>query len=577
MCKKGTVWISLFLSLTLAFNAYAGEIFRTESFSDASFGPVTDLRVSADRQIAVFVSSQVVGDNEHIYSMDVNSGVVRNLSVILTLDSGFAEDNEFFPVRYQISPDSQSIVFFAREAGSDDVGLYFSPLDGSAAPIRISAPQAEGTNVISAKFSNDSSKVAYLLRLNNTGFEGEVNVVSVNGPSLNLNLQGSNLLDFGFFSERAESLRMYKFSTDSTYLVYGDDQMLNSVELVDAATPNFLRGPIDLGFDVPNIENRRLFEISSLSDRVVFLQRVDLNPGIPESAQSDLFSIPIAGGDSIQLNDRQSDEENVLEFFVIEDPVKVVFRGFDTASGREEVFSADIDVAESEVTISNGVPANQQINQVVVPRLGSKAVFRSTFAFTGRGSLWAYDSETDSVTELTMVVESFILGLVPSESGLYSPGISSAVWLVAFRPFSGGEFNQFSVDPENVLPPSMLDSATGIQGQTWTWSGRPSEYAINYSGQSPDNYQNILFVDLLSGQRFSIPLPFGVTGSLFGRIPSGGYPSASGVIDNDTILFPYGDSDTYNVRFYISRRTEMDSDMCFPIAPPDKNPAVICL
>ena len=67
-------------------------------------------------------------------------------------------------------------------------------------------------------------------------------------------------------------------------------------------------------------------------------------------------------------------------------------------------------------------------------------------------------------------------------------------------------------------------------------------------------------------------MPFGVTGVLFGRTPT-----ISGVIDNDTILFPYGDPDAFTMRFYISRRTEMDSETCFPIAPPNKKPVVICL
>jgi len=213
-------------------------------------------------------------------------------------------------------------------------------------------------------------------------------------------------------------------------------------------------------------------------------------------------------------------------------------------------------------------------------------VFTATGGTDGLGSLWAYDSELEGLIELTMVVESEAWSFSDPNFGVVTPlGVSSGAWF-GTTGFSGssalGNTNLFSIDLDNLRPPLLLDKVRGVDEESIVWSRRPDEYAISYvRNVSNRGFQEILFTDILSRERFRIPLPFGETGVLFNLTPSLvtrlPFPSFSGVIDNDTVLFAYGDPDTFSMRFYISRRTEMEMDACFPIAVPNQKVVVICL
>jgi len=588
--RKRNVLIWLFLLLSFQVGAFAGEIFQTESFSEQAFGDVSELAISDDRQTAVFISSQIPGDIEHIYAMNVDDGVSRNLSGTLILETGVVQTR--VPVQFQpgylISPDSQNVLFFAREPVSTDIGLYLSPLDGSAAAVRISGQQAVGTNAISARFASDGTKLAYVLDIGAATHDLELNVISIDGQVPNIDFEGSNLLLSGTLGFDEYVLELYKFSANGSYLVYGDAEKLNSIEFVDDATPSFLRGTISPSSFFSIIQTDSFFQILSTNDRVVFLLEEGVAPNGIDSGESNLYSIGIDGTGLIQLNDRQSDEENVYEFFVLENPNKVVFRGFHAASAREEVFSADPDTAASEIVISNVIPLNQDLSRVLAPEVGSKAVFFSREVGGSPGSLWSYDASTDSVTEMTRVTESNAWQFVAE---IYNfvfvrSSKSSALWfatVVVSGTGGGSDFNLFYLDLDNTLPPLLLGRLVTPGELSLTDSRRPEEYAINYVGNILDlstydfNFQEIIITDIAARNSFQIPLPFGVPGVLFGSsFGSSGFVS-SGVVDNDTVLFPYGDPDLFTMRFYISKRVEMDSETCFPIFPLNKKPVVFCL
>lgn len=91
---------------------------------------------------------------------------------------------------------------------------------------------------------------------------------------------------------------------------------------------------------------------------------------------------------------------------MLENLNKVVFRGFHGASSREEVFSTVPDTAVSVSVISNVIPLDQDLSQLIAPEVGSKAVFLSREVGYKPGSLWSYHASTDSVAEMTRVTES---------------------------------------------------------------------------------------------------------------------------------------------------------------------------
>jgi dipeptidyl aminopeptidase/acylaminoacyl peptidase len=112
------------------------------------------------------------GTRNHLFAYDTASGVARDLMPALDADCptrpfGGSED-------YTVSPDGKTVVFAARDAGreepwSTNVDLYAVPMDGSAAPRKITANPAWDAQ---PRFSPDGARLAYLA-MSRAGYEAD--------------------------------------------------------------------------------------------------------------------------------------------------------------------------------------------------------------------------------------------------------------------------------------------------------------------------------------------------------------------------------------------------------------------
>jgi dipeptidyl aminopeptidase/acylaminoacyl peptidase len=112
------------------------------------------------------------GTRNHLFAYDLEAGTARDLMPAMDADCptkpfGGSED-------YAIAPDGKQVVFSARDAGreepwSTNFDLYAAPIDGSAAPRKLTTNPAWDAMPV---FSPDGSRLAYLA-MSRPGFEAD--------------------------------------------------------------------------------------------------------------------------------------------------------------------------------------------------------------------------------------------------------------------------------------------------------------------------------------------------------------------------------------------------------------------
>jgi dipeptidyl aminopeptidase/acylaminoacyl peptidase len=112
------------------------------------------------------------GTRSHLFAFDPATGVAKDLMPAMDADSpgkpfGGSED-------YAVSPDGKTVVFAARDAGREEAwstnfDLYAVPIDGAAAPRKITTNPAWDAQ---PRFSPDGTRLAYLA-MSRPGFEAD--------------------------------------------------------------------------------------------------------------------------------------------------------------------------------------------------------------------------------------------------------------------------------------------------------------------------------------------------------------------------------------------------------------------
>jgi dipeptidyl aminopeptidase/acylaminoacyl peptidase len=112
------------------------------------------------------------GTRQHLFAYDLATGATRDLMAAMDADcpsKPFGGSEEL-----AIAPDSRTLVFSAKDVGrseawSTNFDLFAVPLDGSAAPRRLTTNPATDTQ---PRFSPDGSKLAYLA-MSRPGYEAD--------------------------------------------------------------------------------------------------------------------------------------------------------------------------------------------------------------------------------------------------------------------------------------------------------------------------------------------------------------------------------------------------------------------
>lgn len=348
------------------------------SGGDVSFGAGKRFQISPNSQTVVYLADQDIDGTPELYSVPIGGGSVVKLNGTLAGTDGVRA--------FKISPDGQFVVYVADELDNFDDELYSVPIGGGAST-KISQPDIGIGDVFTTfQISSDSQWVVYVANADDSS-DNEIYSVPIQGGTINkLNgtlVSGGDVLFNKFY-----------ISSDNLHVVYVADQDTNFVEEVYST-------PIGGGTSV-----KLNADLSSNNDDVdrVFLspdgQRVVYVAGNFSNQFYELFSVPTSGGTAVKLNgsDLDNDHDASLRNSVKIDPgsnfVYYVVNTTNFTTVIPEFFRVPIDGSEAPINISS-IPTTNRSNSTfagVIHYIIITALLKAVFMAALQGS--------DNVNEL---------------------------------------------------------------------------------------------------------------------------------------------------------------------------------
>jgi len=162
------------------------------------------VKISADSQRVIYLADQTIFDVFELYSVPIGGGTPIRLNT--NLPSG----GDVFSSRFEISADSQRVVYLADQ-NVDNVNELFSVAINGGAPTRLNTALGVDNDVFNYRISPDSQQVVYLSNQDVFGVSELYSVPIVGGSPTQLNPTlaiGGNVTN------------TYRFSADGQRVIY---------------------------------------------------------------------------------------------------------------------------------------------------------------------------------------------------------------------------------------------------------------------------------------------------------------------------------------------------------------------
>jgi Tol biopolymer transport system component len=237
---------------------------------------------------------------------------------------------------YTISPDSNRVVYAARQDTADVTELYSVAITGGA-PVKLNGTLTMGSQVYmyNIQISPDSSRALYIANHESDGSYGLYSASVMGGtPTRLITTTTYGLLSPFFISPNASRVVCVGcHNGDSVNGIYSLP--------IGGGTPIKLNAAATPGDDVNGLR------ISPDSSRVVY------------RATQGLYSVPITGGTATKLSNPLTPGGTSLasDFQISPDNGRVIFRGMLRASDLNEVYSVPL-LPGGIATVLNGTPLN---------------------------------------------------------------------------------------------------------------------------------------------------------------------------------------------------------------------------
>lgn len=412
--KRGELLLLLTLILIFTASASGNQIHQTTAQSTKlvsmpDFGDVDYYQISPDNQYVVYVADQETDTVEELYSLRLPNGTPVKLTSLLYPESRLSN--------FAISPDSSRVIYLSRTEEDSDYELHSVPISGPASEsVKLSKSSINGTiNFSEYQISPDSNYVVFIADQVIDG-DFELFRVPIIGPATSA-VELSNEPDVMKFdiSPDGEKIVFMAGSLDYQDILYSVSLMSDSQDTEIISHP--LR--ITLFVCVPTNDETRDsvhdFVISPDSSRVVYRASfVDDEPpegcydevnelySVPISGPQDqadkihaapyyfydvqyyavssnseqvvfttyyqktneLHSVPILGGSSVKLNPNLVSDGDVFDFRISPDANRVVYVADQDTNNTYELYSVPIigpsaDSTKISQSMSNGAEVDE--------------------------------------------------------------------------------------------------------------------------------------------------------------------------------------------------------------------------
>ncbi len=368
-----------------------------------------DFAISADSSRVVYCADQDTYGVYELYSVPIGGGAP------LKLNAALGDDGDvWFYSGFQISADGSRVVYLADQDTDGIYELYSVPIDGSAAPVKLSGALDDYSSVDSFEISADGSRVVYIVSLDTYGayelysapIDGSAAPVKLNGA-----LAAGGTVSDGEFQIGADSSRVVYIAdldADEVWELYsapigggapvmlngalgiGNDQYLYDIFLTNANSSRVVYRsdqdtdgvcelysiPIDGGaapvkFDGMLVAGEEAwgFELSPDGSRVIYRVAQATDDTV------DLYSAPIAGGAPVKLNDMLSAGGYVdTRFWISADSSRVVYSVYQATNDGFELYSVPL-AGGAPVKINGALPAGDSVEDFEISADSSRVVY----------------------------------------------------------------------------------------------------------------------------------------------------------------------------------------------------------
>ena len=364
-------------------------------------GDVNDLTISPNSQRVVYRADAEINGSSELYSVPITGPAASNVKLNLALPSGAGL------TQFEISPNSQRVVFMGDMETRNNYELFSVPINGpSSSVVKINATLVAFGDVFNFKISPDSSLVVYIAdqienevyELFSTPIAGPADVTKLNPTPTDVEGDITN----------------FSIAPDSSFVVYTGDLALDFIdELYSVAITGPYTDSVLLNKSMVDGGSVAAFDINADGSRVVYRADQDTNDVY------ELFSVPSAGpgSSSVKLNLPQPAGVYIPSFKISPDGSRVVYHASQEFAGMQELYS---------VPIAGPASQSVEINGLLIPE---GDVFDYTISPDSSRVAYSADQDTDGVYELYSTP---ITGPSTEASKLSGPGMSGTVVAYVF-------------------------------------------------------------------------------------------------------------------------------------------------
>ncbi len=324
-------------------------------------------QMSPDGKYMVFLSSRSGPTHEiDLYSVPIFGGARYTLSHITAAGGKIAS--------FQITPNSQRVVYLADQETAGKRELYSAPIDGSSDPVKLSGEITYGGEVIEFRVSPNSQRAVYKADQDRLDCYEiySIKVVPAEGETP---VKINKTLDSSF-----KNVSSFQITPNSAGVVYIADQETDNVNELFA---NFITGGTSWKLSDTLVENGDVldFQITPDSLRVVFTADAIADNRI------ELYSVQSTGGNPpVHLNHTLHTGDRVEDFIIAPEPgpdgkIRVVYTAYDAANDYAEIYSVVVLDGTGWVRLNNAFPP------------GVENTWLFTFDISPNGDWVVYESE----------------------------------------------------------------------------------------------------------------------------------------------------------------------------------------